>query len=124
MITTFTLPLLPLLPWPEPLGASIQTYLLEKVRLPNQSENERNFHIFYQMCAGATEEEKQRLRLDDIRDYYFTNQGNCYTLRHVDDRDEFEHLLKAMRVLGFSEETIADILSLVAGLLHMGQVRW
>ena len=40
----------------------------------------------------------------------------------MDDSTEFEALLKAMRVLGFSEDTISSILSLVAGLLHMGQV--
>lgn len=35
------------------LGAAIETYLLEKVRIPTQSENERNFHLFYQVRACA-----------------------------------------------------------------------
>ena len=30
-------------------GASIETYLLEKVRLPTHAKNERNFHVFYQV---------------------------------------------------------------------------
>merc|ERR1712023_296223 len=34
------------------VGASISTYLLEKVRLIHQSSSERNFHVFYQMCKG------------------------------------------------------------------------
>uniref|UniRef100_A0A672R005 Unconventional myosin-XIX-like n=1 Tax=Sinocyclocheilus grahami TaxID=75366 RepID=A0A672R005_SINGR len=41
------------------VGASVQTYLLEKTRVAFQAPNERNFHIFYQMMKGATE--KQRL---------------------------------------------------------------
>lgn len=32
-------------------GAAVQTYLLEKTRVACQASNERNFHIFYQVCA-------------------------------------------------------------------------
>jgi myosin heavy subunit len=37
-------------------GASIETYLLEKVRLIHPSPGERNYHIFYQFLKGATDE--------------------------------------------------------------------
>lgn len=35
-------------------GAAVQTYLLEKTRVACQAANERNFHIFYQVCARWT----------------------------------------------------------------------
>jgi myosin-5 len=35
-------------------GAAVRTYLLERSRIVQIADPERNYHIFYQLCAGAT----------------------------------------------------------------------
>jgi myosin-5 len=106
------------------IGGSISTYLLEKVRLPWQQYGERNFHIFYQLTAGANEEEKKKWSLKSIRDYEYTTKGAVFTLDGIDDSHEFKELKRALSVLNFSLDDQVSLFDLVAGILHLGQFRF
>lgn len=46
------------------VGGFVSHYLLEKSRICVQSNDERNYHIFYRLCAGASEDIKKKLHLD------------------------------------------------------------
>ncbi len=106
------------------VGGSIQTYLLEKVRLPVQQRGQRNFHVFYQMSEGASAEDKARWSLGSARDFCYTNQGENFTLRHVDDALEYNRLRTALNVLKFPPDQQSDLFSIMAGILHLGEVRF
>ena len=45
------------------VGGYISHYLLEKSRVCVQSPKERNYHIFYRMCAGIPDNLRQQLKL-------------------------------------------------------------
>jgi myosin-5 len=114
------------------MGAKVQTYLLEKVRIAFHASGERNYHIFYQLLRGASEEQKEKYMLSGADSgglelpncFHLTKQGGAPQLREYTDEQSFPYTLKAMRALGWSEDTIDGVLSLVAGLLHLGQTEF
>jgi myosin V len=104
------------------VGASIRTYLLEKVRLAAQQQGERNFHIMYQLIAGCNAEEKKEWQLTDPKDYWCCNQGGVFTLKSVDDAKEFATLRTALNTLNFEHNDQQALFGCIAGLLHLSQV--
>ena len=75
------------------------------MRLPNQQPGERNFHIFYQMMAGASEEQRQHWGLSEgASAFHFTNQGGVYSLTHFDDEKEFKKHVQGADCLELSGE--------------------
>jgi myosin-5 len=111
-------------------GAKVQTYLLEKVRLAFHAAGERNYHIFYQLLRGCTEADHAKYEFHegitgglDLPNYFhYTGQGGAPHLREFTDESGYEHTKKAMRRLGWSEETIDQVFCIIAGLLHLGQI--
>lgn len=58
------------------MGGNIINYLLEKSRVISQVSGERNFHIFYQLLAGATDAELEELLLKrNLNAYYYLSEG-------------------------------------------------
>merc|ERR1712038_1924140 len=57
------------------VGGYISHYLLERARVVSQSEDERNYHIFYQLCAGAPDSLKKSLGLGPPDGFRYLAQG-------------------------------------------------
>ncbi|GMH86139.1 hypothetical protein TL16_g10445 [Triparma laevis f. inornata] len=102
-------------------GATMNHYLLEKSRVVNSTAGERNYHIFYQMCAGASAEEKRKLNLGDTKEYKILNQGSM-TVDNVDDAKDFEEVLDALKTVGATQDQISTMMELLAGVLHLGNI--
>lgn len=104
------------------IGAKIRTYLLERSRLVFQPAVERNYHIFYQLCAGASESEKEELGLTSVEDFHYLNQGGEPKLQNVDDAEEFAVTKSALHTIGIDATVQMEIFKILAALLHMGNI--
>lgn len=107
------------------IGASIETYLLEKVRLISQSEGERNYHVFYEMLMGMNDEEIDQFLLTDYtaEDFKMTSCSGTFDRRDgVQDVDTYVELRDALEVMGFSPEQQSDLFSIASAVLHLSNL--
>ena len=103
------------------VGASLTTYLLEKVRLVSQNKDERNYHIFYEMCTGASAAQKREWHLLPMKEFTYLNQSGCMERKDgVNDAYLFKRTIEAMDVIGFTADEQNSIFRLLASILHCG----
>ncbi|KAM4746861.1 unconventional myosin-IXa isoform 2-T2 [Rhinophrynus dorsalis] len=123
-------------------GAYVEKYLLEKSRLVYQEQQERNYHVFYYLLAGASEEEKAEFHLERPENYHYLGQRTRKPHRQSwgdyscedetdslggegeDLRHDFERLQLAMEMVGFLAATRRQIVSLLSAILHLGNIQY
>ncbi|KAK5857478.1 hypothetical protein PBY51_010723 [Eleginops maclovinus] len=130
------------------VGGFVSHYLLEKSRICMQSNEERNYHIFYRLCAGASEDIKKKLHLDSPDSFRYLNRGctryfasndtdkqimqNRKSPEHLkvgalkdpllDDQGDFNRMCGAMKKIGLDDTEKLDLFRVVAGVLHLGNI--
>ncbi|KAK9281631.1 hypothetical protein L1049_004534 [Liquidambar formosana] len=104
-------------------GAAIRTYLLERSRVCQVSDPERNYHCFYLLCA-APPEDIDRYKLGNPKSFHYLNQSKCYELDGVNDAHEYLATRRAMDIVGISEQEQEAIFRVVAAILHLGNINF
>ena len=104
------------------VSAKIYNYLLEKSRVTRVTENERNYHIFYQILTGLTADEKSQYGLTTIADYHYLNQSKCTQIDGVNDAAAWHITADAMQQLQFSPSEITSIIAILAAILQLGNL--
>ncbi|CDW54046.1 IQ and DIL and Myosin head domain containing prot ein, partial [Trichuris trichiura] len=105
------------------MGARLETYLLEKCRVVSQSKGERNYHIFYQLCAARDDDPVLAgLGLCKFYDFYYLKQGLAPKLSGVNDMLAYKETKNALSIYGLKEDDMRSIFRILAGLLHWGNL--
>lgn len=107
-------------------GASIEWYLLEKSRVITQAPEERNYHVFYQLLAGANADLKERLLIPpEAKPCDFAYLRNSTpVIQGVDDAKQFEALSNAFHITGFDKKEITQIFEVISSILHLGNIEF
>lgn len=117
-------------------GARVSTCLLERSRLVARPAEERNFHILYQLVAGASGQLREELRLPPLREEGENSpppppasssfrylSGGPSQIEGVDDAAEFRKVVEALSAVGVSSaEDQRALWRALAGVLWLGNV--
>jgi len=107
--------------------AMIETYLLEKSRVVNHnSKNERSFHVFYQLLAGASEDEKNKWHLDSNEGFNYLCGFGTKSVKNKEIDDEQKHVetKEALKAIGIANDIIDAIYRTLSSILHLGNVEF
>jgi myosin heavy subunit len=100
------------------------SYLLEKSRVVHQQDLERNYHFFYQIVAAAADNSDlaKLLFFTDSEEHFYLSQSSVSVIEGLSDLEQFNEVQSAMEVLGMSTEQQMQVLQIVAGILHLGNI--
>ncbi|XP_020571362.1 protein OPAQUE1-like [Phalaenopsis equestris] len=103
-------------------GAAIRTYLLERSRVVQISDRERNYHCFYQLCASGKVAEKYKV--SHPSSFHYLNQSKTYELDGISSAHEYLKTRRAMDIVGISPDDQEAVFRTLAGILHLGNIEF
>uniref|UniRef100_A0A0E0B968 Myosin motor domain-containing protein n=1 Tax=Oryza glumipatula TaxID=40148 RepID=A0A0E0B968_9ORYZ len=103
-------------------GAAIRTYLLERSRVVQINDPERNFHCFYQLCASGKDAELYKL--GHPGSFHYLNKSKTYELEGTNNEDEYWKTKRAMDIVGISRNDQDAIFRILAAILHLGNIEF
>ncbi|KAI7902715.1 P-loop containing nucleoside triphosphate hydrolase protein [Cokeromyces recurvatus] len=106
------------------IGARFLPYALEKSRVTEAGQNERSFHVFYNLLSAATSEEKSVLRLSDWSTFQYLSRTNTSKASSLDDLSSDIELRNALKSILPQKYRVSQIFQVLAAILHLGNIHF
>eukprot|EP00656_Telonema_subtile_P001305 TRINITY_DN10597_c0_g1_i3.p1 TRINITY_DN10597_c0_g1~~TRINITY_DN10597_c0_g1_i3.p1 ORF type:complete len:493 (+),score=118.42 TRINITY_DN10597_c0_g1_i3:117-1595(+) len=122
-------------------SAVVQVFALDTSRVVFQGPCERNYHVFYQLLAGADEEMKVKYHLRDVSTYKYLNrrinncamedeEPVCFEVRNPegektkDDATDFQDLMSLLNAVAVQPAKQDHILRTLSAVLLIGDLEF
>jgi len=115
------------------VGASIETYLLEKSRISHRPDKlNLNYHIFYYLVWGASNEEQKKWGIvNDPSKYRYLDAEpqvlESYKTNSMNPKDLSENyrlVKESMLSLGLSKDECDNVFLILSSILHLGNIEF
>ena len=106
-------------------GSKCEVYLLEKSRVISHEEEERTYHIFYQLLAAPEEKKKEiwsGLENTDNESFSFVGYTDTNTIEGETDGQRFQHTVDALALIGVKGEKLKNLMRAMCIVLQLGNL--
>jgi len=106
-------------------GSKCDVYLLEKNRLCGHDEEERTYHIFYQLLA-APDSEKARywpfLKGKQNKDFKYVGHTNTTKIEGMSDAEHYQKTVDTLALIGCTGEKLDSMMQAICIVMQCGNL--
>tara|TARA_B110000305_G_scaffold238535_1_gene304160 strand:- start:1131 stop:2021 length:891 start_codon:yes stop_codon:yes gene_type:complete len=114
------------------IGAAVSNYLLEKTRITHQVKKERNYHVFYQLLMGGSDQWMEEFELSSTMQFkYLSSSEDSHSHSSKPkpaggkrDKAAFLDTCACLSRIGVPSEQQKTVFGLVAAVLHLGNIEF
>lgn len=84
------------------------------------------YFILYDDCVAGAKADAALcngdLGIESPSEFHYLNQGECFDVKGVDDKAEFDELCRGLSEMGVVDDVQAELWKVLAGVVHLGNV--